>query len=95
MKAYLLYILALICYSQTFGQSTMHEMIANYNKETVPYVTVKELLDWKEYVLLDTREKTEFDISHIKNSNYVGYSTFNIQSVLRHHPDKNKPIVVY
>ena len=95
MKKSLLYILALICFSQAFGQNSLEEIIDRYNDETVPYVTMQELEEWGDYVLLDTREKKEYDVSHIKNSNFVGYSSFDLETVLRHHPDKDIRIVVY
>ena len=95
MRSYLLYILALVCFSQAHGQKALEQIIDKYNDESVPYVTVNELMTWEDFVLLDTREKTEFDISHIKNSIYVGYSSFDLQTVLRHYPDKNRTMVVY
>ena len=95
MKNYTIYLFFILGVNLMFGQKTFDQMIDAHNKETVPYVTVQELSEWQDMVLLDTREKNEFDISHLKNAIYVGYKSFDLQTILRHHPDKNKRIVVY
>lgn len=95
MKLNLLYILTLILFNHSFGQKTIDQMLESYNNQTVPYVSVQELAGWTDVLLLDAREKSEYDISHIKNAVFVGYKTFDINTILRHHPDRNKRIVVY
>ena len=45
------------------------------------------------YIFLDAREKNEYNVSHIKGAIWVGYKTFNINSVKGF--EKNKPIIVY
>ncbi len=95
MKFNLLYILIVLSLSYSFGQKSLGEMLEIYNDETVPYVTVTELSEWNDVILLDSREKREFDVSHIKDAIFVGFKTFDPKTILRHHPDKNKRIVVY
>ncbi len=95
MKLKINYILIFIFLNQTYGQGTFDQMLESFNDQTVPYVTVKELAGWSDVLILDTREKREFDISHIRNAVFVGYKTFDIKTILRHHPDRNKRIVLY
>ncbi|MBL0331457.1 MAG: rhodanese-like domain-containing protein [Chlorobi bacterium] len=43
--------------------------------------------------MLDSREKKEYDVSHLKNSIWVGYSDFNLERLKG--IDKSSKIVVY
>lgn len=45
------------------------------------------------FVLLDTREKAEYKVSHLENAQWVGYDTFD-KKRLKDIP-KDQPIVVY
>ena len=62
---------------------------------TVPLKSVKDLSseDLSDYLILDTREKEEYNTSHIANAKYVGYNDFDINSLSE--VDKDKPIIVY
>lgn len=51
----------------------------------------KEIL--QKAVILDTREKEEFEVSHLKGARWVGYNTFAIEGIKD--ISKNEPIVVY
>ncbi len=44
---------------------------------------------------LDTREKEEFEVSHLKNALWVGYKEFDEKEVLSTIPNKSQPIIVY
>jgi rhodanese-related sulfurtransferase len=44
-------------------------------------------------IILDTREKNEFDVSHIPSAIWVGYTSFDISKLKN--TDKNKKIIVY
>jgi rhodanese-related sulfurtransferase len=59
----------------------------------VPAISVSELKQLESVVLLDSRSKEEFDVSHISNAIYVGFEDFDISKVA--HLDKNQTIVVY
>ncbi len=52
-----------------------------YGNSTVPTVTVVELKKMNNVVLLDTREKKEFDVSHLPNARWVGYDDFALDRV--------------
>lgn len=49
----------------------------------------------KNITLLDTREKEEFETSHLKNSIWVGHEDFNLSRVKSILPEKDTPIVLY
>lgn len=77
------------------GQQNMEEMLHLYNKESVPYVQVSELVKDDGSLLLDTRESDEFKVSHLKNAQWVGYDQFDIDKFSAQFPDKKMPYVVY
>ena len=61
---------------------------------SVTEISVKELADSeKQYVILDTREKIEFEVSKIQNARFVGFDDFDID--LLQDLDKNANIVLY
>ncbi|WP_136480233.1 rhodanese-like domain-containing protein [Cognatitamlana onchidii] len=95
MKNIILYTLLLIA---TFGysQKKLSKLLKQENSETIPYITVDSLSERvNHYVLLDSREKKEYNTSHIKNAIYVGYDFFQIDSVTNRIPNKEAEIVVY
>ncbi|TAE22377.1 MAG: rhodanese-like domain-containing protein [Cytophagales bacterium] len=52
-----------------------------YGNSTVPTVTVLQLKKMTNVVLLDTREKKEFNVSHLPNARWVGYDDFTFERV--------------
>lgn len=68
-----------------------------WNKNKVPYISVDTLFSSKNNpVLLDAREKKEYEVSHLKNALLVGYDHFKLEETLEKLPqDKNAKIVVY
>lgn len=63
------------------------------NSETVPYVSCEELKRWPHTVLLDTRARAEYDVSHLPGARWVGYDDFDL-SRMRDVP-KTARVVVY
>ncbi|WP_317162574.1 rhodanese-like domain-containing protein [Flavicella marina] len=61
----------------------------------MPIIKVSEISSLENYILLDTREKKEYDTSHLKNAECVGFDYFQIDKVLQKYPDKSQPILVY
>ena len=60
---------------------------------SVPEVSVSQLKEINNVLLIDAREWNEYQVSHIRNARYVGYDQFEIgkmQSI-----NKNQKIVVY
>ena len=80
----------------SFSQSSITELLKKYNSESIPYITVQELaLPKTDVILLDAREFSEFEVSHIKDGIYVGYDDFDISKVTKKITDKDAKIVVY
>ena len=62
--------------SRTYGT-----MLETMYKKSVPLVTVTELKKMPAVVLLDTRSKAEYDVSHLPNARWVGYDDFELKRV--------------
>lgn len=61
--------------------------------KSVPTVGCEDIKKMKNIVLLDTREKREYEVSHLKNAHWVGFEKFDLISVAAIPKDAN--IVVY
>jgi rhodanese-related sulfurtransferase len=75
------------------GFFTMINTLTKGSVDTVSSESLKQLINEGEIVLLDAREKSEYDVSHLPNALWVGYDTFKIKSV--QNLDREKPVVVY
>ncbi len=78
-------------------RQSFHEMLKTYYKNTIPTISPAELYkklqsDEKIYIL-DTREKKEYEVSHINNALHVGYNNFDLKSTDK--IDKTATIIVY
>lgn len=74
-------------------QKDIPELLSAYNKMSVPYITVQTLkMEYEDYVILDTRKKKEFKVSHLPGAIWVGeqYDLKNLPEV-----SKDARIVVY
>jgi rhodanese-related sulfurtransferase len=78
-----------------FSQKTIPEVLEQFNKQTVPYITVKELKNKQNVIILDTREEKEYNVSHIKNAYCVGYEKFSNKKIPEIIKTKEATIVVY
>ncbi|WP_439489883.1 rhodanese-like domain-containing protein [Algoriphagus sp.] len=58
-----------------------------------PIVKPSRLTDLTKYQILDTREKEEFEVSHLQDAQWVGYDSFSMENVAE--LDKNQPVLVY
>lgn len=86
MKINLLFpFLASLLATPTLAQpaSSAYKTLLNtlYGNSTVPTVTVVDLKKMTNVVLLDTREKKEFDVSHLPNARWIGYDDFALDRV--------------
>jgi rhodanese-related sulfurtransferase len=71
----------------------IHGLLRDYNTNSVPYLSVHKLnMEYQEYVILDTRKKEEFQVSHLPNAIWVGekYDVKKLRGV-----GKEVKIVVY
>ena len=79
MKRKLIFIgICLLC-ATGFSQTSIKDLLNKYNDHSVPYIYVEELtkLTTTPFVL-DTREKEEYDISHLEHAIQVGFKGFEI-----------------
>jgi len=60
---------------------------------SVPEVSVAQVKEMKDAMLIDAREWNEYKVSHIKNAVFVGYDQFEISKLKSIH--KKQKIVVY
>ena len=94
MKAFLI-ILYIFLGLNVFAQKTIPEVLKKFNKNSVPYIYTSELKLKKNILILDTREINEFEVSHLKNAKYVGYTTFDSKKIMQNYKNQNDTIVVY
>lgn len=94
MKKWLVFLL-LPLMASCLGQKNMEDVLGLYNKESVPYIQVSELVTHSGFTLLDTRESEEFEVSHLENAQWVGHDQFDIDKFQKQYPDKQAAIVVY
>lgn len=79
------------CQAQQVTEADFHKMLSNMYKETVPLIKSEEVKE--NYVILDTREKEEFDISHLPGAIWVGYDDFQEEKIAA--IAKDQPVLVY
>lgn len=86
----------LFCSTICHGQTTDFDvMIDNTLQKTVPFMSSDNLLcNYENYIIFDTRELKEYNVSHLKNAIHVGYEHFNMNTVSKKLSLKT-PIVVY
>jgi rhodanese-related sulfurtransferase len=78
------------------AQDSLDNLLKQYNTNAVPYISVQELAMPKtEAIILDARERSEYDISHLKNAIFIGYNNFSLEQTTQKLQDKNQTIVVY
>jgi len=89
------FFLFLVFTASITAQTKIDRTLKKLNEESVPYVTVENLALNSNIVLLDTRKKEEYEVSHLENAIWVGYEEFEIDSVAKQIPDSQSEIVVY
>ncbi len=95
MKRKIVFILFLIS-AYSYSQKKLDKLLKQYNDNSIPYITVDELVQPKKKVILfDAREAKEYKTSHIKNAIPIGYDHFQLDSIMKLHPNKENEIVVY
>jgi len=80
--------------SEVLSQSLPYKVLlsSTYDKDfPLVYPNQKELIN--KATVLDTREKNEYEVSHLKGAQWVGYESFDVNTV-RDIP-KDQPVVVY
>ncbi|MBL7818760.1 MAG: rhodanese-like domain-containing protein [Saprospiraceae bacterium] len=67
--------------------------VANWLSFTVPTVSPNDVKKMPNVLLLDARERAEYNVSHLPNAIFIGYNNFD-KKTLDSIP-KDKPLVVY
>lgn len=97
MRYFWMYMSALVGLAiNSSAQSTSKSydvMLDAMYKKTVPLVKVADLKKMPDAILLDTRSKAEFDVSHLPHAQWVGYDDFNLKRVKG--VPKNANVVLY
>lgn len=89
-------IIFLFITKMVFGQSqsaSYDTMLKTMLSQTVPIITAAQLSQTKSAIILDSRQKVEYSVSHIAGAQWVGYEEFNIKKM--RNVAKNIPIIVY
>jgi rhodanese-related sulfurtransferase len=93
----LLLFLMLLSWFKSTGQTNSKAyglMLEGMYKHTVPSISCQELKkEQKNVVLLDTRAKREYEVSHLPEARWVGYDEFDLKTIAD--LAKDAPIVVY
>lgn len=95
MRFLSIFVLLLVFSPNAFAQKKLDKTLKKFNKESVPYIQVEELAEQDSVVLLDAREREEFEVSHLKDALWVGHKAFEIDSIFSSVPNKNDEVVVY
>lgn len=90
----ILFTISSVCAQQKVNSKAYNTMLKALLKDNVPELSAAEAKQHQtEYVFLDSREKREYEVSHIKDAVWVGYNDFDIHRLKG--ISKDKQIVVY
>ncbi len=99
MIRFSIFLLVFITFLNASGQKPegYDEKLKSMYNGSIPYITVFELINEKndnpKLIILDTREKDEYKISHIEGAIRIGFNKFDLQFV--DFLPRNTKIVVY
>lgn len=103
MRVLATYLLLCFFTIASFGQETAFQLGLSeaFDREIrsslslkVDTISVSSLANsYSDYIILDAREKEEFDVSHIPNAIHIGYKK--LDTDLLANIDKSMPVVVY
>jgi len=96
MKKYLLFFCSLFLVSSqdTLGQSFAYKALLSgiYDRD-FPVIYPGNGGLWDQALILDAREKEEFEVSHIKDARWIGFETFSLRSLQK--IPKDRIIILY
>lgn len=96
-ESFLILFLILNSTLSAFAQKTIDGTLQKYNTGSIPYIQIDELRSKlasnNTLILLDTRSKEEYEVSHLKNAIWIGYKKFNNSNLPQ--IDKDAEIVLY
>lgn len=72
-SAFLLWIIIMMPLALLSQERDIASLLRDYNKLTVPYISVQMLqMEYQEYTVVDTRKKEEYEVSHLPKAIWVG-----------------------
>ena len=87
-----LLILFLLTSFSIFSQDNLDGLLKKWNTRNVPYISSESLaMPSQKPILLDAREKNEFNVSHLKNAIFVGYNSFNLKETIANYLKTKTP----
>ncbi|TNJ43833.1 rhodanese-like domain-containing protein [Tamlana fucoidanivorans] len=96
MKHFIVIAFIFLISSSSFSQKQLEKLLQKENNGSIPYIHIRELVNSIDtIILLDARARKEYNISHLKNAQYIGYDFFNIDTIIKLIPEKTSQIVVY
>lgn len=75
------------------GFDSLVNSLISSKVDTIGTVRLADRLQSEHIILLDARQKEEYDVSHLRGAEYVDYDDFDLSDVA--HVPKSKTIVVY
>lgn len=84
------FLISLPSFAQTFAYKTVLDGLYD---ENFPVLKPEQIQKLSDFQILDTREKEEYEVSHLAGAKWVGYDTFDMKSVAS--LDRSKPVLVY
>jgi rhodanese-related sulfurtransferase len=81
-----------------YAQHSIDELLKVNNEDGIPYISVTEARMYQLHnkaIILDAREREEFEVSAIPSATFVGYSHFSPEEISQTAIDKDKLIIVY
>lgn len=94
IRIFFLFLFLYLGVENSFGQSLPYQaLLKTLYDSSFPVVKPAQVTNLATYQVLDAREKTEHEVSHLQNAIWVGHDTFTLKSVAE--LDKNKPVLIY
>jgi len=97
MRHFLFLLIYIFFLGVASGQESLEKVLDKYNSHSIPYISVEELVMFQKIsnlVILDAREKIEFDVSHIPSAIYIGFDNFTVNDKQLQKLNKDSQIIV-
>lgn len=98
MKPYIVLITIIFSLFAVNAQVSLGELLKTNNINPVAYISIEELRNIQlsdSILILDSREASEYNVSHIESAKFVGFNKFSKKDFDAQVSDKDTPIVVY
>ncbi len=92
-KTFLIHTYLFLIASSLGAQQSFDQMVNKLLSHSVKEIKTEDVSSFKKSVLLDAREQSEYNVSHLKNARYVGYKKFDTNCLVG--LEKTDTIVVY